>query len=389
MAAISTCLSTGRPSNPANGDILFETDTLRLIIWSAAAGGGVGAWMFQATDGFQFPTINNIDLLNYTGGKTTPDLSSPYMLDATPQIHLDARFIDGVDAANNPASGTPIAEIVNRSNGTEINGPRFIAYDASVPKYMITDGRRMLSSETSNRWLGVYDSLGTTGMPISAAASEAWTMVHIARHNPILHITKPMMAFPFNKSSNPSSQVGNITSSLSWTNLGWPAQGISSPYPDAVLSGYSKHIRPGDDPRLGLQLDPSILPDKLLSTESITDAEKASLFRNLWGLTDNNIQLWIGRKDASGGAIWYMNGAFKLADGPGGNPASLSNTTLELSQVWPFGDRPYQFWIEGDVFETLYFNSALSLGPTGDLQKILDYAIATYDVGALTGTKDF
>ena len=386
MAAISTCLSTGRPASPSNGDILFETDTLRLIIWSAAAGGGAGAWMFQATDGFQFPTINSIDLLNYQGGKTSVNLLSPYILSVTPEIHLDARFIDGVDAANNPASGTPIAEIVNRSNGA--GGARFKAYNTSVPAYMITDGRRMLSSETTGRWLGVYDSLGTVGKQISAAASAPWTMVHIARHNPVLHVTKPKMSFPFN-STTPGSQVGYITSNTSWTNLGWPAEGIISPWPGSAFVGYSQHIRPDNDPRLGLQLAPSELPDKLLSTESITDAEKAGLFRNLWGLTDNNIQLWIGRKDAANGAIWYMNGAFKLADGPGGNPASTSNTTLELSQPHPFGTRPYQFWMDGDVFETLYFNSALSLGPTGDMQKILDYAIATYNVGTVTGTKNF
>ena len=45
MSTFSTCTSTTRPGSPANGDVLFETDTNNVILWDGTA------WRGYASDG--------------------------------------------------------------------------------------------------------------------------------------------------------------------------------------------------------------------------------------------------------------------------------------------------------------------------------------------------
>ena len=383
---ISTCLSSGRPTNALHGDILYETDTMRLIIYDTSQGVGNERWVFHDQSGYQFGTLNDLDLLNYAGGKVSPNPSSPYLLSAAPEVHLDARFLDGLDSTNNPASGTSVQEIVNRASGW--GGAKFKKYTTQAPLYEvdIVNGLRYLASP-GNRYIGIWEADGVTGKPIEIPAGNDWTLVHIARHNAIINASSFKMSFPF---STPTSVAGRATSQTAG-HAGWPAQNIASPpagyalntawYSDQFLHGANSSPRGGTP---GLNLVGTLLPAGLFETENITDPEKADLLRNLWGLGDNNIQLWIGRKEGVD-AIWYMNGAFKLMDGPG--TGATNNKVLKTGQPHPFTSaQPGIFTTTGDIFETLFFPSALN---DADMQKILDYAKNTYNVGAVTGTKDF
>jgi hypothetical protein len=387
---ISTCLSSGRPTNAIHGDILYETDTMRLIVYDTSQGTGNERWVFHDQSGYQFGTLNQANLINYSGGKVSPNPASPYLLSAAPEVHLDARFLDGVDSANNPAAGTVVANAVNRASGW--GGATFKQYNTATPIYEVdvSSGQRYFSNPSGGgRYLGIWESDGVTGKPIIIPASADWTWVHISRHNSIVNSSSFQMNFPFN---TPTSVMGNVSAQASTTHIGWPAQGITNPpagftantqwYSDQFMHGANNTPRGGTP---GLNITGSEMPHGLFETEAISDAEKADLLRNLWGLNgDNNIQLWIGRKE-SNAAIWYMNGAFKLMDGPG--TGSTNNKELKSGQPHPFTSaQPGYFYMNGDVFETLYFPSALS---DADMQKILDYAKATYNVGAVTGTKDF
>jgi hypothetical protein len=391
---ISTCLSNGRPTNAIHGDILYETDTMRLIVYDTSQGTGNERWVFHDQSGYQFGTLNDLNLLNYAGGKVSPNNASPYLLSAAPEVHLDARFLDGLDSANNPASGTQVASAVNRASGW--GGAKFIQYGASAPIYEedVSSGQRYFSNpNTATRYLGIWESDEVTGKPMIIPAGADWTWVHISRHNSLVNSSSFNMSFPFNTATSAGgNMIGSVYANPSTTHIGWPAQGISNPpagftantswYSDQFMHGTNNTPRGGSP---GLNVTGSEMPHGLFETETITDAEKADLLRNLWGLNgDNNIQLWIGRKE-SNAAIWYMNGAFKLMDGPG--TGSINNKELRSGQPHPFTSaQPGLFYMNGDVFETLYFPSALN---DADMQKILDYAKVTYNVGATTGTKDF
>lgn len=377
--------------------MLYETDTMRLIVYDTSLGAGNERWVFHDQSGYQFSTLNDLDLLNYAGGITAPNLSSPYMLSAAPEVHLDARFLDGLDSANNPASGTVVGEAVNRATGW--GGAKFKQYGVTAPLYMedSANGLRYFSNETdSEKWLGIWEADGITGKPITIGAQYDWTWVHISRHNSIVHNSGTYFAhFPFNTGGHAGGKVtGSVygITNIAGTHVGWVSEGIAQPptnfseapywYSDQFLHGTNNTARGGTP---GFNIAGASLPLGLFETETITDSEKATLLKNLWGIYgDNNIQLWIGRKE-SNNTIWYMNGAFKLMDGPG--TGATNNVELKSPRVHPGTTaQPAQFQFGGDVFETLYFPSALS---NTDMQKILDYAKTTYNVGAITGTKDF
>jgi hypothetical protein len=53
MSTFSTCTSSTRPGSPANGDVLFETDTKNVIIWDGTN------WRGYVSDGVRYTGISN------------------------------------------------------------------------------------------------------------------------------------------------------------------------------------------------------------------------------------------------------------------------------------------------------------------------------------------
>mgnify|MGYP000701739528 CR=1 FL=1 len=54
MSTFSTCTSSTRPGSPANGDVLFETDTKNVILWDGTN------WQIYNNDGSNTPTFPNV-----------------------------------------------------------------------------------------------------------------------------------------------------------------------------------------------------------------------------------------------------------------------------------------------------------------------------------------
>lgn len=81
MSTLNTCTSSTRPASPSQGDMLYETDSYKTIIY----------------DGSQWREYQSIN--------------SPYDLDGTnntsvrPILHFDAGMVNGVDSSGNPSDG--------------------------------------------------------------------------------------------------------------------------------------------------------------------------------------------------------------------------------------------------------------------------------------------
>ena len=84
MSTLNTCTSSTRPASPSQGDMLYETDTHKTIIY----------------DGSQWREYQSTN--------------SPYSLDGTnsvsrqPVWHYDAAKINGVDSSGNPSNGASL-----------------------------------------------------------------------------------------------------------------------------------------------------------------------------------------------------------------------------------------------------------------------------------------
>lgn len=387
MAAISTCLSSNRPPAPINGDILFETDTQNLIIWDTSLGAGLGRWLYHGSQGFQFPNLNtSSQLLNYDDLKTPANTASPYYLTpgVSPQYHLDARFIDGFDPANNPADGTLLGSVVNRSNASPV-GALFKKTDTTGPEYRIIGARRVISGRDSNasKYLDAWESDGTTQFLNSQPPNTDWTFVHISQRD-----FSPQKTLSFPSYNNPSQgMVGHVFTDLTTNqNAGWVSQGLTN----LRHRFYSQQARATDAGGsvngyawTSLSSDP--LNKGLFQTDpNLTDPEKGALLKNLFGgYGYNEPQLWIleTSSDGVGGrwGKWYMNGNNLLAEAP----QSANDPKMDYQQ---YVTAPGKFVIAGYVMETMFFGSTLSVS---DKNKILAYAIANYGVGANTVTPQF
>lgn len=112
MSSLQTCTSSTRPSAPTNGQVLFETDTNRIIIYDLSA----TAWSVYNADGITYLS-GGADELHYTGG-IYDDSGATYYISTAPEIHFDATFLDGQDSANNPSNGSVVSSWSNRSGSS-------------------------------------------------------------------------------------------------------------------------------------------------------------------------------------------------------------------------------------------------------------------------------
>ena len=109
MSRLNTCTSNTRPSSPSNGDILFETDNKRVIIYDSAT----SLWRTYDSDGVAYNTAG-IGELHYSSGIFS-NASATYYLSVNPTMHFDGKYIDGADSANNPANGSAVSTWSDRS----------------------------------------------------------------------------------------------------------------------------------------------------------------------------------------------------------------------------------------------------------------------------------
>ena len=124
MSTLNTCTSSTRPSSPAAGDTLFETDTNKIIVY----------------DGTTFK--------DYISDSGTYALDASYSLSVRPLWHFDAGLINGVDTSGNPSNGDSLTgQWTSRVNGvtTEAQGtataqPTYYSSGENSKPYLFFDG---------------------------------------------------------------------------------------------------------------------------------------------------------------------------------------------------------------------------------------------------------
>jgi hypothetical protein len=84
MSTLNTCTSSTRPASPSQGDMLYETDSYKTIIY----------------DGSQWR--------EYQSSNSPYDLDGTNNITLRPQMHFDAGKINGVDSSGNPSNGGSI-----------------------------------------------------------------------------------------------------------------------------------------------------------------------------------------------------------------------------------------------------------------------------------------
>lgn len=95
MSTLSTCTSSTRPASPSQGDILYETDSYKTIIY----------------DGSQWR--------EYQSSNSAYDLDGTNSTSVRPLHHFDANYINGVDTSGNPSNGSSISNWKARIGGNE------------------------------------------------------------------------------------------------------------------------------------------------------------------------------------------------------------------------------------------------------------------------------
>lgn len=167
MSRLNTCTSNTRPSSPSNGDILFETDNKRVIIYDSAT----SLWRTYDSDGVAYNTAG-IGELHYSSGIFS-NASATYYLSVNPTMHFDGKYIDGADSGNNPANGGAVSTWSDRSGNvtnydlTQATGSNQATFDN------LTEGHNSLAFSS-----GDFYSIGTTH---TGASGGDYTAVYVAK----------------------------------------------------------------------------------------------------------------------------------------------------------------------------------------------------------------
>jgi hypothetical protein len=148
MSTLNTCTSSSRPATPSQGDILYETDTYKTIIY----------------DGSQWREYQSIN--------------SPYDLDGTnsttvrPLVHFDAAKMNGVDSSGNPSNGSSVSTWTSRIGDN-------IAYQnasASQPTWYSSGANSQPYLDLNNDFFHLRKNFGVP-------AHGEFTVFWIAYHN--------------------------------------------------------------------------------------------------------------------------------------------------------------------------------------------------------------
>ncbi len=92
MAKIPPITSINRPTNPAQGEVYYETDTNRIVVFDGSV------WHVYNRDSLSYST-GGVDDLHYPQG-IYADSTANYYITSSPDIHLDANHIDGLSVTS-------------------------------------------------------------------------------------------------------------------------------------------------------------------------------------------------------------------------------------------------------------------------------------------------
>lgn len=89
MAKIPPITSDNRPSDPAQGEVYYESDTNRIVVFDGSV------WHVYNRDSLSYST-GGADDLHYPQGLYT-DSTANYYIANSPAIHMDANHVDGLN----------------------------------------------------------------------------------------------------------------------------------------------------------------------------------------------------------------------------------------------------------------------------------------------------
>ena len=92
MAKIPPITSDNRPSDPAQGEVYYESDTNRIVVFDGSV------WHVYNRDSLSYST-GGVDDLHYPQGLYT-DSTANYYITNSPDIHLDANHINGLSVTS-------------------------------------------------------------------------------------------------------------------------------------------------------------------------------------------------------------------------------------------------------------------------------------------------
>ena len=92
MAKIPPIISQNRPSNPAQGEVYYETDTNRIVVYDGSI------WHVYNRDSLSYST-GGADDLHYPQGLYA-DSTANYYIANSPAIHMDANHVDGLSVTS-------------------------------------------------------------------------------------------------------------------------------------------------------------------------------------------------------------------------------------------------------------------------------------------------
>lgn len=172
MSTFSTCTSSTRPGSPANGDVLFETDTKNVILWDGTN------WRGYESDGFP---VNSTHSLAFDGTDDYADISNASgLLNSTTAFTISFWYktTAASDAGRMVAGGTASSNRINVSiggtslflsiNGTSISAtqPTVNSWNHVVAQRDGTNGAIYVNGNTT-----AFAS--TTGFPSGSTSNQA------------------------------------------------------------------------------------------------------------------------------------------------------------------------------------------------------------------------
>jgi len=337
MSQLLTCTSSTRPSDVRTGDLLFETDTNRLIFWDGVV------WRIYNSDR-SLPGTGGEDELHYPAGIWS-NASSTYFVNTQPLFHFDSEYVDGATATDH--SGLDGDLLSNYQNGSAAPENKFF-WKSRVGDYVVysaSAGANFQLAYNGGR-KGIHARQFYTGSSASNAQLN------------------------FGKSSSADSEINVksknftyfliISSNSQERSLAIPNHGQSSGDPStAIVAGMGNgHNRIGGEvPNVGAvhTMDPADNGDPMII---IVRGNSSSIDGWVFGSPSATISGTGGR----------MIGASHSND-------SSSNPGKDLPVEYAAYNNSGQYW-NGVFHEMILFSSALSKAETN---KITQYLCNKYD----------
>jgi hypothetical protein len=186
MSTFSTCTSSTRPGSPANGDVLFETDTKNVILWDGTNWRGYGNDLIAFAKGStsadldgtdDYVSVPDADNLSFGNGSS----DSPFTL----ALWLNS---DTSGSLKMIAKGQGVPQEYAFGAGSA-GTPNLTLYDGDVNKRIQITSQTALTQGTWQHWAVTYDGSGShsnskiylNGNPVSTTTASSG--VYVAMNN--------------------------------------------------------------------------------------------------------------------------------------------------------------------------------------------------------------